>query len=205
MKDLSGQRFGRLSVIRPTEERKCGEIMWECLCDCGNTVLVAGSPLKRGGTRSCGCLRKEDTAKRASKSISDLTGQRFGRLTAVRFTEERKNGSVLWECRCDCGNTIFAQANRLSSNQLQSCGCLQKDSIRHTGKQRAADITGQKFGLLTAVRPTEKRKGTSVVWECRCDCGGTTYSTPNALRLGDKKSCGCLRNMSKRNQNKTDF
>ena len=200
MKDLSGQQFGRLSVIRPTDARKNGEVLWECLCDCGNTVRVVGSALKRGGSRSCGCLRKEDVAKRASKNSVDLTGQRFGRLTAVHSTEGRKNNSVLWECRCDCGNTVLAQANKLSCNQIQSCGCLQKDRIRHTGKQRAVDITGQKFGLLTAIRPTEERSFGMIVCECKCDCGCTTFATTNILRAGDKKSCGCLRNMSKRNQ-----
>ena len=205
MKDLGGQRFGRLSVLRPTDARKNGEVLWECLCDCGNTVVVAGSRLKRGDTRSCGCLRKEETEKRASLIRLDLTGQRFGRLTALRSTAMRKKGSVVWECACDCGNTVFAAANKLTGNNVQSCGCLQRDRIRHTGKQRATDITGQKFGLLKAIRPTEKREYGGIVWECICDCGCTTFAAPYVLRNGGKKSCGCLRNKSKPNQNKPSF
>lgn len=60
-KDLTGKRFGRLVVIRPTEERgPDGGIVWECLCDCGNTCLVWNNKLLRknhSAKRSCGCLQ----------------------------------------------------------------------------------------------------------------------------------------------------
>ena len=58
--DLTGRTFGRLTVIRKSERRHKNRCyLWECLCECGNTVYVLASNLKRGKTRSCGCLRHE--------------------------------------------------------------------------------------------------------------------------------------------------
>lgn len=56
------------------------------------------------------------------------------------------------------------------------------------------DITGQRFGRLVAVKPTDKRAGTgSIVWECRCDCGKVVYEPANRLRYhtSNVTSCGC--------------
>jgi hypothetical protein len=58
IKDLTGQRFGRLTVIglHPTETRKT---YWACQCDCGNAKVVRSDSLQSGAIRSCGCLKKE--------------------------------------------------------------------------------------------------------------------------------------------------
>lgn len=61
--DLTGRRFGRLTVVRKTDQRgPDGGIIYECLCDCGNTCLALGGKLTRKGhsaKRSCGCLHDE--------------------------------------------------------------------------------------------------------------------------------------------------
>lgn len=57
---------------------------------------------------------------------------------------------------------------------------------------RSANLTGQRFERLIAIRPTEKRQSNCVVWECRCDCGTICYRNTNSLRTGNEKSCGCL-------------
>lgn len=56
---LEGQRFGRLTVIRESERKSNKGILWECQCDCGRTTIAEGYRLRRGITRSCGCLRVE--------------------------------------------------------------------------------------------------------------------------------------------------
>lgn len=61
-KDLSGERFGRLTPIK-----YIGKSKWTCKCDCGNTIDVFTQNLKRGNTRSCGCLNKQLASKRAKK------------------------------------------------------------------------------------------------------------------------------------------
>lgn len=57
--DITGQRFGRLVAIRPTDKRIDACVVWECKCDCGNVVNVSVHDLKRGDTKSCGCIRYE--------------------------------------------------------------------------------------------------------------------------------------------------
>lgn len=56
--DLTGQCFGRLLVVGQ-EGRADGQVMWKCICDCGVVTRVRGYSLRRGNTRSCGCLRTE--------------------------------------------------------------------------------------------------------------------------------------------------
>lgn len=58
-KDLTGQKFGHLTAIRPTKYRNSsGMVMWECSCDCGSHKLVSTYQLTSGGTISCGHIRK---------------------------------------------------------------------------------------------------------------------------------------------------
>lgn len=66
--DLAGLRFGRLTVIRKSEFVKNTNRLWECLCDCGNVVYVRADGLRRGTTRSCGCLARELSSEAAKKS-----------------------------------------------------------------------------------------------------------------------------------------
>lgn len=65
--DLSGQRFGRLTVFNPIRGGR--EVKWDCLCDCGNTAVVLGHCLRSGDTASCGCIRRETTAARGHNHL----------------------------------------------------------------------------------------------------------------------------------------
>ena len=60
IKDLTGQRFGRLVVVRDSGERSHDwHVKWLCVCDCGKKVFVRSDHLKSGHTRSCRCLQKD--------------------------------------------------------------------------------------------------------------------------------------------------
>ena len=60
LQDLTGQRFGKLTVIKRAENNKHNQVMWICLCDCGNTTRpIVASHLRSGNTTSCGCTHKE--------------------------------------------------------------------------------------------------------------------------------------------------
>lgn len=59
--DLSGQRFGRLSVVDFAGRDGANKALWNCVCDCGESIAVRGSDLRRGKAKSCGCLRREVT------------------------------------------------------------------------------------------------------------------------------------------------
>lgn len=65
--------------------------------------------------------------------FEDLTGKKFGRLTAVRPTDDRIWKSVVWEFRCDCGKRHLAPGRSVRAGNTQSCGCLKQDVSKARG------------------------------------------------------------------------
>lgn len=64
----------------------------------------------------------------------DVRGQKFGKLTALYPTEQRDyRGSVIWHCRCDCGNEIDISLNKLKHSTQISCGCVRKQKQKELG------------------------------------------------------------------------
>lgn len=120
----------------------------------------------------------------------DLTGRRFGRLVALEPTERRAdNGSVVWRCRCDCGQMVEVVAGRLMKGKVRSCGCLSRPLRK--------DYVGKRFGRLTVLEyagtaPELGKSGTANFWRCRCDCGKETVVSQTELQNGGTQSCGCL-------------
>ena len=185
--DLTGRRFGMLTVLRGTNQVQDRYKLWICKCDCGQEILVNTKRLKRGTVTNCGCIPKT-TAGNGSRA-EDLTGRRFGQLTVIRQAESLK-GRTMWLCRCDCGNEKTVAAHELKNGKTRSCGCLKAD-----GRTRnSVDLTGQRFGRLTALYLTGKRdKKGSLYWHCRCDCGNEADVTEDSLVYGNYRSCGCLK------------
>lgn len=64
VKDITGQRFGRLVAIKSIGSNKHKQRIWECICDCGKTTNVYTALLLSGNTKSCGCLHDEMASKR---------------------------------------------------------------------------------------------------------------------------------------------
>lgn len=181
--DLTGQRFGRLTVIEHIGRSKYGHTQWKCKCDCGNEIITVYQSLKNGCTTSCGCAR-----------IEDLSGKRFGRLTVIKDSgKRRKNGDVVWECKCDCGNTTYTTTYLLKTTQ--SCGCLQKETASKASK---INLLGRRFGKLTVIKETDKRKRSGrIIWKCKCDCGNIVEVSSQSLLSNGKQSCGCDREGSR--------
>lgn len=139
IKDLTGQRFGRLKVIKyspeVSKEKGQGIRFWECECDCGNITYVPTRSLNNGNTRSCGCLEYENRLKNCQKGIEyvnkDLTGQKFELLTVIRQAtseetahRQRKHKVKYWYCQCECGNFHIVCTSDLTGGKVSSCGCL---------------------------------------------------------------------------------
>ena len=118
--DLVGLTFGRLTVISRAEHKN-RHTMWNCLCECGNTKVVESYSLKSGHIKSCGCLSVDKIRER---SCVDISGKRFGKLTAIKRTI--KNGNTHWICRCDCGRETTVLTNKLLSGRTTSCGCKRR-------------------------------------------------------------------------------
>lgn len=78
LKDLTGQRFGRLVVIARQGSSPQGTATWRCLCDCGHEIVVSGWSLRSGNTKSCTCLKNE-----IAKELFTVHGQCMSRLHCV--------------------------------------------------------------------------------------------------------------------------
>lgn len=156
-RDLTNKKFGRLTVIRDVG-RVWGNVLWECKCDCGNIVNIPSFDLcskKKRVTRSCGCIRKEQAAKRFGK---ELVGQTFHRLTVISRIQE-KSKRRKWLCRCICGKEVVVTSNALTSGGTKSCGCLQREKAAIRMKQFGKAQRGEKHpfwkGGIKAAYPAD--------------------------------------------------
>ena len=200
--DLTGQRFGRLTVLgRVLGGAGGARWHWRCLCDCGGSKNVKTSSLLRGGTKSCGCLSKESrrVTGRYRRHIVLAVGQRYGRLTVLGPRQNNPLGHMMWRCRCDCDprKEVVVKGSSMVSGKTRSCGCLRLDSMRSIGRNRVANlIVGQRYGHLTVVKRIDGRRGDrSSFWLCKCVCDNECIKRGGALRCGYTVSCGlCLRN-----------
>lgn len=81
--NLTGVRFGRLTALEICGIDKTGSTKWKCICDCGNTKIVCASSLKKGNTKSCGCLAKEVSRELAKNLPRYKHGKRYTKLWYV--------------------------------------------------------------------------------------------------------------------------
>lgn len=188
--DLTGMKFGRLTVLQLDEERSTPRHKyWICQCDCGNVKSILGDNLKKpedkkGSCKSCGCLKREKAREERSK---DLTGQRFGRLVAIKprydLDYKRKQGNgIMWECQCDCGNIHTVPIQQLTSGQTRSCGCLGYENMLEQGKKLGKWSSEHKGELSATWKPNltdEQRK-------------------ENESRMKDKEWVACAKRTKKR-------
>lgn len=212
---VTGERFGRLVVIKRANARKDRHIYYECLCDCGNAVVVRGVYLKSGKTRSCGCLRNSATGPRKpqeKRKMSDKPHKRIGRtynrLTIIDIIQEIHK-PTLAVCRCSCGNIVTKQYKNVVKGRVKSCGCIireiketariRKIQAQEKSKERQLpapkrDFTGMQFGYLTVLYwcGIKIMKGGALkhLWLCQCRCGNLTVKTAEAFKIKDI-SCGC--------------
>lgn len=133
--DLTGQKFGKLTVVSRAESiRKPWGVTvayWNCVCDCGNEKTVSSELLRNGKVKSCGCLRHVERAE-------DLSNKKFGRLRVIERAENRVtkggNTKVMWKCQCDCGKSVIVSASDLKSGDTRSCGCFHKELLSSMAK-----------------------------------------------------------------------
>lgn len=75
-KDIAGQKFGKLTVVKRAENDKYGNAVWFCECDCGGSINVLGTNLRGGIVRSCGCLHAEVMREvKHKQNVYDLTNE----------------------------------------------------------------------------------------------------------------------------------
>lgn len=181
-----GQKIERWTIIGAPIPAKEKEQKWLCRCECGTERYVLERSLLYGGSKSCGCLRKEQAEK--AIAISELEGKTFGDLTVLHKAEQqRKNGGVWWTCRCSCGELYDCPASLLITGRRSRCS-----SNAHEKNYAFADIAGRRFHRLTALYPLKERDPKkSVIWHCKCDCGNEVDVPYNNLVYCNMRSCGC--------------
>lgn len=156
--DLTGKRFGSLTVLYLCPEKQNEQRVWHCMCDCGKEIDVVGASLRKGITKSCGCKKAQAISKAQRE---DLTGERFGNLTVVKLDRIAKNRQCKWLCLCDCGQVVSVYASNLKRGHTKSCGCkkgsvyenevadkLKALKIPFIREARFNDLRGLKNGFL---------------------------------------------------------
>ena len=182
-KDLTGIVFDELTVI---------EMLWNyqnthrTYCKCigidNNEYIVRQDALISGATHTI-------RGACSSGKQHDITGQRFGRLTAISPINKRaSNGNVRWKCKCDCGNIIYPTMSNLKRGHTTSCGCAKDDFIESC----KIDLVGQRFGKLIVIEEYNDNKKDRRLWKCLCDCGNEHICSTTDLTSGHTMSCGCL-------------
>ncbi len=119
-KDLTGKLFGKLVVVKKHEKRSINNrILWECICECGNTCIIAGDQLNRGSkngkgnhTRSCGCLR--NNAHNKIKDRNYAIWKQLYNSTIIKRSKLKK-----WKTDID-----FDYFKKLSESPCNYCGLI---------------------------------------------------------------------------------
>lgn len=113
---ILGNKYNHITPIAYCDTKNNKSRFW-CQCDCGKIFIAAGSDIKSGNTKSCGCI---------NHLRNDLINQKFGKLTAIEVDEELSDTirGTYWKCSCECGGNITTRANSLLTGDVISCGCI---------------------------------------------------------------------------------
>lgn len=137
--DITGKKFGKITVIKFIERPEKTESYWLCRCECGNEVILDKHTInyKERVNTGCGCKkfgicsdnirsrkisgRRETFLKKAKK---ELIGKKFNKLEIldIVYNKEKSRNEAI--CRCDCGNITKIETTRIKKYKVISCGCI---------------------------------------------------------------------------------
>lgn len=122
-----------------TEMSKNGFSRADCAYKLGITIHQVNYLRKKLKLKFHGINKPQNTL--------DLTNYKIGQLTAIKPNGKSKNRSILWLCKCECGNEINVIANQLKSGYTTHCGCgvYEEKNTRWTGYK---EITGSYFSTI---------------------------------------------------------
>lgn len=129
--DLTGQIFGKLTVLEWKNFSKRPTLRWLVRCACGNELYVATAMLKNGHTKTC----------RKCPRHKDFSGQIFGQLTALEIDHIRTNPNgqtqTMWKMLCTCGGLCVVAVSHLTDGGVKSCGCLMENMYPKKPRKKA--------------------------------------------------------------------
>ncbi len=154
--DMVGQQYGQLTVVADAGADKKGQRRFLCRCTCGEMTTVVGGVLRRGLTRSCGCLRR-------TWAVKNRIGQVYGQLTVVAAAAPDKRGNRQFLCRCSCSRMTTVAGSSLGSGNTKSCGCLSVATVvarstRHGCASRHAQTPEYRIWQAMWARCSNTRK-----------------------------------------------
>lgn len=130
-----GETYKNLKIIK-RDKNKNGSAYFSCRCMlCGSVFSVRADHVGNAKTcRDCSIKSK----------IRDLTGMKFGRLTALEYVG-REKGRTLWRCKCDCGNYTITGYSNLVGGLTRSCGCYDKEKKLERNHSRRKSTVSEAF------------------------------------------------------------
>ncbi len=143
--DLSGQQFGKLTVIKrgPPYIQKRGDkevrlTQYWCKCSCGNPnlKLLKANTLKTGSTKSCGCGKGNQ---------KDLIGLEFGKFKVIKRGPNGRKSNSRWWVKCSCGNPtlLLRYAEFLKTGEHWHCGCENSIEVRRNEHIKKLKLLGK--------------------------------------------------------------
>lgn len=178
---MIGNIFNRWTVVSEAETNKSKKY-YNCVCQCGNTKVVAGFSLKLGESRMC------DECKFSTKydEKNDL-GKTFGKWTVVVRVKNGKPGRY-YECICECGTKSIIAGTDLHAGRTTQCTSCQYKKLYNTERE-----INKKYGKWTVLRFVDVYKR-SQRYECVCECGFVGIYAASDLRGGRTLQCATCHN-----------
>lgn len=166
-KDLSGQTVHNISILSPSERKdRKGQSMFFCKCHlCYNFMLLSGNKLQQKSTKSCGCLKSQNSRN------THMIGKKYGRLTVLSRSKSRRN-TAYYICQCECGNIKEIRGNglRTKTRPTISCGCLRKENLKrgkeHHNWKEFHVFTDRDSSLLKQLKGLAKRRDGNFCQKC---------------------------------------
>ena len=156
--DLTGKTFSYLYVI---EDNGGEKVLCRCLL-CGAEKEINRESLRRGHSKSCGCLKKITSKENARKlaESKNLTGKIFPGVEVLEKTDQRKGSEIVYKCKClHCGNIFYTRSGNLTKGDTTSCGCIKIKLLKHNNTKDCID--GTKISIISQKKP--RRNNTSGV------------------------------------------
>lgn len=133
--DLSNKQFGDLLAINRHDKKYDSQVIWNCLCKCGNYRLVRSGDLRSGLCTACYDCSKVNRIIKSNNKVQSfppdqMIGKIYGNLKILNLSDnndETKLTELLWICECNCGNIIERKTSSLIKGWKLHCGHVSEE------------------------------------------------------------------------------
>ncbi len=165
--DITGQQFNKLAVVSRAGVDKHNKILWNCVCDCGNKVVVLGRHLKSGNTKSCGCLK---TTSKYLPADCGITDQKERNRQIIRASQQcraaaaKEAGLCISCCKNKPSNGLLCEVcterNRMwaKKNPKKMHAFSRKWCIKNAERVRAYEMARYRLNPDKKIHANAKRR-----------------------------------------------